>query len=122
MSSIQTLKKDMVILEKTEFTLLRNESEKLAFEVEKLKTQLKDEIQKVSNNVTLDMNLERSRSKEATASVVQQIDLSNQMIKTEVANMKAMLEASKTDTLKYFAATLLGCLTLSLGAFRLFKS
>lgn len=122
MSSIQSLKKDMVILEKTEFTLLRSESEKLALEVAQLKAQLKDEMQKVANNLTLDINLERARAKEANSQTIQQVDHCNQMIKTESANMMAKLEASKTDVLKYFAATILGCLTLSLGVFRIFRS
>ncbi|PIK45528.1 putative mitochondrial calcium uniporter regulator 1 isoform X2 [Apostichopus japonicus] len=122
MSSIHSLKKDMVILEKTEFTLLRSESEKLALEVAQLKTHLKDEIQKVSNNVTLDINLERARSKEASSQALQQVDHCRQEIKTESANMMAKLEASKTDVLKYFAGSILGCLTLSLAVFRIFKS
>ncbi|XP_063971309.1 mitochondrial calcium uniporter regulator 1-like [Lytechinus pictus] len=119
MSRIASVKKDMVILEKSEFSALRSENEKLAIEVNQLRQQLADEIQKLANTVKLDINLERSRSIEMSAGQEQELEKVTQRIRTEVANMTAKLEATKTDMIKYFAGTLLGCLTLGLGFYRI---
>jgi hypothetical protein len=51
----------MVILEKSEFTMLRNETEKQTAEIKQMKSLIKDEISKLQGNVKLDVNLERSR-------------------------------------------------------------
>ncbi|XP_030831271.1 mitochondrial calcium uniporter regulator 1 isoform X1 [Strongylocentrotus purpuratus] len=119
MSHIASVKKDMVILEKSEFSALRSENEKLVIGVNQLRQQLADEIQKLANTVKLDINLERSRSIEMSAGQEQEIESVTQTIRTEVANMTAKLEATKTDMIKYFAGTLLGCVTLGLGFYRI---
>ncbi|KAG2458328.1 MCUR1 regulator, partial [Polypterus senegalus] len=107
MSHIASVKKDMVILEKSEFTALRAENE--------------DEMNKVRSDAIMDMNLEKSRVKEMYAeheknllerrseivelhaeqdkAVTQTI----RKIDTEVAGLKTMLESHKLDTIKYLA-------------------
>ncbi|XP_072168997.1 mitochondrial calcium uniporter regulator 1-like [Diadema setosum] len=119
MSHIASVKKDMVILEKSEFSALRSKNEKLEIEMKQLKQHLADEIQKLANTVKLDINLEKSRSVEMAAGQKQELEKVNQMIRTEVANMTAKLEATKTESFKYFAGTILGCLTLGLGFYRI---
>jgi hypothetical protein len=66
-AQIGSVKKDMVILEKSEFTMLRNETEKQTAEIKQMKSLIKDEISKLQGNVKLDVNLERSRAVEAHA-------------------------------------------------------
>ncbi|CAJ0939848.1 unnamed protein product [Ranitomeya imitator] len=67
MSHIASTKKDMIILEKSEFSALRTENERLKSELEQLKKQSIDEITKVRANNKLDFNLEKSRVKEMYA-------------------------------------------------------
>ncbi|XP_049604820.1 mitochondrial calcium uniporter regulator 1 isoform X2 [Syngnathus scovelli] len=64
MSQIAALKKDMVILEKSEFTTLLTENEKLKIQLWQLKAQLADVMNKVRSDTLLDMNLEKTRVKE----------------------------------------------------------
>ncbi|XP_043574983.1 mitochondrial calcium uniporter regulator 1-like isoform X2 [Chiloscyllium plagiosum] len=64
MSHITAVKKDMIILEKSEFSAIRAANEKLKIELQQLKKQLVDEVVKISSNNKLDMNLEKSRVQE----------------------------------------------------------
>ncbi|KAL6043651.1 hypothetical protein STEG23_016080, partial [Scotinomys teguina] len=64
MSKIANVKKDMVILEKSEFSALRAENEKIKLELHQLKQQVMDEVIKVRTDTKLNFNLEKSRVKE----------------------------------------------------------
>ncbi|KAH0617903.1 hypothetical protein JD844_016626 [Phrynosoma platyrhinos] len=64
MSHIGVVKKDMIILEKSEFSALRAENEKIRLELQQLKKQVTDETSKVRTDSKLDFNLEKSRVKE----------------------------------------------------------
>uniref|UniRef100_A0A8C6MJ60 Mitochondrial calcium uniporter regulator 1 n=1 Tax=Nothobranchius furzeri TaxID=105023 RepID=A0A8C6MJ60_NOTFU len=88
MSKIAAVKKDMVILEKSEFSTLLAENE--------------DVMSKLRSDNSLDINMEKSRAKE----LVEQdrhLTHTNMKIDTEVAGLKTMLEAHKLDTIKYLA-------------------
>uniref|UniRef100_H2LL43 Mitochondrial calcium uniporter regulator 1 n=1 Tax=Oryzias latipes TaxID=8090 RepID=H2LL43_ORYLA len=101
MSQIAAVKKDMIILEKSEFSALLAENE--------------DVIKKVHSDNMLDMNLEKSRVKELglirllfwvfsqTAEQDRHFTETNMKIDTEVAGLKTMLESHKLDTIKYLA-------------------
>ncbi|KAM6373623.1 mitochondrial calcium uniporter regulator 1 isoform 2-T2 [Alca torda] len=64
MSHIGGVKKDMIILEKSEFSALRSENEKIKLELQQIKKQVLDEITKVRADNKLNLNLEKSRVKE----------------------------------------------------------
>uniref|UniRef100_A0A3Q4H2H1 Mitochondrial calcium uniporter regulator 1 n=1 Tax=Neolamprologus brichardi TaxID=32507 RepID=A0A3Q4H2H1_NEOBR len=133
MSQIATVKKDMVILEKSEFSTLLAENE---VQLLQLKVQLADEMQKVQSDKMLDMNLEKSRVKELraehekklletrteimemTAEQERYLTQTNMKIDTEVAGLKTMLESHKLDTIKYLASVFT-CLTVVLGFYRI---
>ncbi|XP_072267776.1 mitochondrial calcium uniporter regulator 1 isoform X2 [Pyxicephalus adspersus] len=137
MSHIASVKKDMIILEKSEFSALRTQNEKVKIELQQLKKQLLDEILKVRANNKLDFNLEKSRVKEMYADnerkllelrteivemhVTQDKGLTQtkRKIDTEVAGLKTMLETHKLDTIKYLAGSVFTCLTIVLGFYRL---
>ncbi|XP_069816270.1 mitochondrial calcium uniporter regulator 1 [Dendropsophus ebraccatus] len=137
MSHIASAKKDMIILEKSEFSALRTENEKLKSELEQLKKQSIDEIAKVRANNKLDFNLEKSRVKEMYADNERKlVELRTEIVEmhsqedraltqtkrkvdTEVAGIKTMLESNKLDTIKYLAGSVFTCLTIALGFYRL---
>ncbi|KAL4000785.1 RAS guanyl-releasing protein 2 [Sarotherodon galilaeus] len=137
MSQIATVKKDMVILEKSEFSTLLAENEKLKVQLLQLKVQLANEMNKVQSDNMLDMNLEKSRVKELkaehekklletrteimemTAEQDRYLTQTNMKIETEVAGLKTMLESHKLDTIKYLAGSVFTCLTVVLGFYRL---
>ncbi|XP_057349633.1 mitochondrial calcium uniporter regulator 1 isoform X3 [Manis pentadactyla] len=123
MSQIANVKKDMIILEKSEFSALRAENE--------------DEMIKVRTDTKLDFNLEKSRVKELyslnerklleiktemVALHAQQdrgVTQTDRKIDTEVAGLKTMLESHKLDNIKYLAGSVFTCLTVALGFYRL---
>ncbi|KAJ6664518.1 hypothetical protein lerEdw1_007175, partial [Lerista edwardsae] len=121
MSRIGVVKKDMIILEKSEFSALRAENEKIKLELQQLKKQVMDEIAKVSTDSKLDFNLEKSRVKELYSlnekkllkmrtEIVElhahqdrALTQTDRKIDTEVAGLKTMLESHKLDNIKYLA-------------------
>ncbi|KAM4029659.1 mitochondrial calcium uniporter regulator 1 isoform 3-T3 [Anomaloglossus baeobatrachus] len=119
MSHIASAKKDMIILEKSEFSALRTENERLKSELEQLKKQSIDEITKVRANNKLDFNLEKSRVKEMHSQQDRALTQTKRKIDTEVAGLKTMLESNKLDTIKYLAGSVFTCLTIVLGFYRL---
>ncbi|XP_035981665.1 mitochondrial calcium uniporter regulator 1 [Fundulus heteroclitus] len=137
MSKIAAVKKDMIILEKSEFSTLLAENEKLKIQLLQLKVQLGDVINKLRSDNILDLNLEKSRVKERktehdkklletrteilemTAEQDRHLTQTNMKIDTEVAGLKTMLEAHKLDTIKYLAGSVFTCLTVVLGFYRI---
>ncbi|RMC16188.1 hypothetical protein DUI87_08402 [Hirundo rustica rustica] len=123
MSHIGGVKKDMIILEKSEFSALRSENE--------------DEITKVRADNKLNLNLEKSRVKELYslnerkllemrteivelhAQQDRALTQTDRKIDTEVADLKTMLESHKLDNIKYLAGSVFTCLTVALGFYRL---
>ncbi|XP_054141107.1 mitochondrial calcium uniporter regulator 1 [Melozone crissalis] len=137
MSHIAGVKKDMIILEKSEFSALRAENEKIKLELQQIKKQLTDEINKVHADNKLNLNLEKSRVKELYslnerkllemrteivelhAQQDRALTQTDRKIDTEVADLKTMLETHKLDNIKYLAGSVFTCLTVALGFYRL---
>ncbi|XP_056289965.1 mitochondrial calcium uniporter regulator 1 isoform X1 [Pseudoliparis swirei] len=137
MSQIAAVKKDMVILEKSEFTTLLAEYEKLKIHIFLFKVQLDDVMNKVRSDTIMDLNLEKSRAKglkvnnekrlletrteimEMTAEQDRHLSQTNMKIDTELAGLKTMLESHKLDTIKYLAGSVFTCLTVVLGFYRI---
>ncbi|XP_075272948.1 mitochondrial calcium uniporter regulator 1 isoform X2 [Opisthocomus hoazin] len=121
MSHIGGVKKDMIILEKSEFSALRSENEKIKLELQQIKKQVMDEITKVRADNKLSLNLEKSRVKELYslnerkllemrteivelhAQQDRALTQTDRKIDTEVADLKTMLESHKLDNIKYLA-------------------
>ncbi|XP_063768181.1 mitochondrial calcium uniporter regulator 1 [Eleginops maclovinus] len=137
MSQIASVKKDMIILEKSEFSTLLAENEKVRNQLLHIKIQLADVMNKVRSDTIIDMNLEKSRAKELkienekmlletrteimemTAEQDRHLTQTNMKIDTEVAGLKTMLESHKLDTIKYLAGSVFTCLTVVLGFYRI---
>ncbi|XP_068787826.1 mitochondrial calcium uniporter regulator 1 isoform X1 [Struthio camelus] len=137
MSHIGGVKKDMIILEKSEFSALRSENEKIKLELLQIKKQVMDEITKVCADNKLNLNLEKSRVKELYslnerkllemrteivelhAQQDRALTQTDRKIDTEVAGLKTMLESHKLDNIKYLAGSIFTCLTVALGFYRL---
>lgn len=136
---LDSIRKDMVILEKSEFANLRSENTKMKRELEHLQNRLKEETQKVRAETQLDINLERSRISdmfteqekklmETTTDIHhKKVDLENDnmeiinKIDLQVASLKTLLESLKLETVIYLAATVFSCLAITLGVYRLWS-
>ncbi|XP_062261374.1 coiled-coil domain-containing protein 90B, mitochondrial [Platichthys flesus] len=136
---LDSIRKDMVILEKSEFANLRSENMKMKRELEQLWNRLKEETQRVRAESKLDINLESSRMSdmfteqekklmETTSEFHhKKVDLENdnmeinKKIDLQVASLKTLLESLKLETVTYLAATVFSCLALALGVYRLWR-
>ncbi|XP_077361552.1 coiled-coil domain-containing protein 90B, mitochondrial [Festucalex cinctus] len=139
MAHLDAIRKDMVILEKSDFANLRSENIKMKRELEQLQNQLKEESEKVRAETKLDINLERSRVSdmfteqdrklmEANTEFHQKrAELEHDNMETSkkmdlrVASLKTVLESLKLETIRYLAATVFSCLAIALGVYRLWR-
>uniref|UniRef100_A0A3Q4MZ96 Coiled-coil domain containing 90B n=1 Tax=Neolamprologus brichardi TaxID=32507 RepID=A0A3Q4MZ96_NEOBR len=126
MAHLDSVRKDMVILEKSEFANLRSENtvRRLSFFSLIMMAETK-----------LDINLERSRVSdmfteqekklmEATSDFHHKVTTTaaiNRKLDLQVASLKTLLESLKLQTIRYLAATLFSGLAVALGLYRLWK-
>ncbi|XP_062983929.1 coiled-coil domain-containing protein 90B, mitochondrial [Elgaria multicarinata webbii] len=139
MAHLDSIRKDMVILEKSEFANLRAENEKMKIELDQVKQQLLNETSQIRAENKLDINLERSRVTdmftdqdkklmEATTEFHQKdsgtnsnvTEVSNK-IDAEIAALKTLMESNKLGTIRYLAASVFTCLAIALGFYRFWK-
>ncbi|CAL8307022.1 unnamed protein product [Gadus morhua 'NCC'] len=139
LAHLDAVRKDMVILEKSEFANLRSENEKMKRELNQLKSSLTEESQRVRAEAKLDINLERSRVSDMFTEQEKKLleantefhrkkaDLdhdameTNKKIDLDVASLKTLLESLKLETVRYLAASVFSCLTIALGFYWLWK-
>uniref|UniRef100_A0A8C6F7V4 Mitochondrial calcium uniporter regulator 1 n=1 Tax=Monodon monoceros TaxID=40151 RepID=A0A8C6F7V4_MONMO len=113
MSQIANVKKDMIILEKSEFSALRSENEKIKLELHQLKQQV---MYSLNERKLLEVKTEMVSLHAQQDRAITQTD---RKIDTEVAGLKTMLESHKLDNIKYLAGSVFTCLTVALGFYRL---
>ncbi|XP_062949529.1 coiled-coil domain-containing protein 90B, mitochondrial isoform X2 [Cynocephalus volans] len=139
MAHLDSIRKDMVILEKSEFANLRAENEKMKIELDQVKQQLINETSRIRADNKLDINLERSRVTdmftdqekqlmEATTEFTRKdtqtksiISETSNKIDTEIASLKTLMESNKLETIRYLAASVFTCLAIALGIYRIWK-
>uniref|UniRef100_A0A6I8NIH9 Coiled-coil domain containing 90B n=1 Tax=Ornithorhynchus anatinus TaxID=9258 RepID=A0A6I8NIH9_ORNAN len=139
MAHLDSIRKDMVILEKSEFANLRAENEKMKIELDQVKRQLINETSRIRADNKLDINLERSRVTdlftdqekklmEATTEFTKKdtrtksvISETSNKIDTEIASLKTLMESNKLETIRYLAASVFTCLAIALGFYRFWK-
>ncbi|KAI4795442.1 coiled-coil domain-containing protein 90B, mitochondrial isoform X1 [Pseudochaenichthys georgianus] len=138
-SHLDSIRKDMVILEKSDFANLRSENSKMKRELEQIQNRLKEESRKVRAETKLDINLESSRMADVFSDQEKKLleassdfhhkkaDLEhdnmeiNRKIDLQVASLKTLLESLKLETVRYLAATVFSCLAIALGVYRLWR-
>ncbi|KAM9780866.1 coiled-coil domain-containing protein 90B, mitochondrial [Syngnathus typhle] len=139
MAHLDAIRKDMVILEKSDFANLRSENIKMKRELEHLQNRLKEESEKVRAETKLDINLERSRVSDMFTEQERKLmetntefhqkrtELEHDNMETSkkmdlrVASLKTVLESLKLETIRYLAATVFSCLAIALGVYRLWR-
>lgn len=139
MAHLDSIRKDMVILEKSEFASLRSENVKMKTELEQIKNRLLEESQKIKADAKLDINLERSRVtdmftdqekklmevttefQKKNAEINSDTAETSRKIDIQVASLKTLLESLKLQTVRYLAACIFTCLAIALGFYRLWK-
>ncbi|BFZ13033.1 hypothetical protein BsWGS_16072 [Bradybaena similaris] len=119
MSEIVSVKKDMTLLQKSEFSSLKTETEKISIELSQVRGHMNDEIVKLKGQFSLDINLERGRAIEAHAENEKKLQQLHNKIETEIANLKTIYEVYRNDVFKYAGGTVIAVGGLILGVLRL---
>ncbi|XP_006897366.1 PREDICTED: LOW QUALITY PROTEIN: coiled-coil domain-containing protein 90B, mitochondrial-like, partial [Elephantulus edwardii] len=139
MAHLDSIRNDMLILEKSEFANRRAENEKRKMELDQVKQQLINETSRIRADDKLDINLERSRVidiftdqekklTEVTTEFIKKdsrtrsvISETSNKIDTEIASLKTLMESNKLETICYLAASVFTCLAIALGLYRFWK-
>lgn len=108
------LKGELQTMDKSEFTSLKKEQEKLRTDLTNLKNRLKEEITKNQASVRLDLNLEKGRIREESSQHELRIEDTYSRIDEEVSNMKMQIKTVKTQVLQWLMGVSTGTLALLL--------
>ncbi|KAG2178231.1 hypothetical protein INT43_003484 [Umbelopsis isabellina] len=116
-----SLKSEIQLLEKNDFTMMRAENERLQGEIEKLRQRLREEITRTQANVRLDLNLEKGRIRDEASGQEIKIKETDTRIESEIAGLRTQMEAIKFQILQYMVGTITGAGALILAYLRMFR-
>lgn len=114
------LRSELLSADSTEGNTTKASHEKLANDITKLSSRLRDEIGRTQASVRLDLNLEKGRIREEASSQDMKIKETETRIEQEVATLREKLEQVKFQTLQWVVGVCTGITALMLGAWRLF--
>ncbi|XP_039264834.1 mitochondrial calcium uniporter regulator 1-like [Styela clava] len=138
-SQLAILRRDMMIMEKTDFTELVTKIERITSELEQLRRTTKDEITKISSDLTLDFNLEKGKVKdmhldhlravedkhakifEKINNIEKELQNVRSYINTENASLQTLFERYKSDSVKVAFGAIATCMTIVLGFYRIWS-
>ncbi|KAK4345417.1 hypothetical protein RND71_035593 [Anisodus tanguticus] len=102
------------------FSLQQRETEKLRNDIEKMRSELRYEVDKLTAGQRLDLNLERGRIRdELTNQNAETTNLTNKLDR-EIHALRAQIEASKYEVIKYCIGTLVSISAVGLAVLRLY--
>lgn len=101
------------------FSLLQHETEKLKSDIEKMRSELRYEIDKVTAGQRLDLNLERGRIRDELANQNQETGNLTNKLDREIHALRAHMEAAKYDVIKYCIGTLVSISAVGLAVLRI---
>ncbi|CAK8539971.1 unnamed protein product [Lathyrus sativus] len=101
------------------FSLLQLETEKLRNDIEKMRSELRYEIDKVTAGQRLDLNLERGRIREELTNQNAETNNLTNKLDREIHALRAQLEAAKYDVIKYCIGTLVSISAVGLAVLRI---
>ncbi|XP_065004374.1 uncharacterized protein LOC135636547 isoform X2 [Musa acuminata AAA Group] len=101
------------------FALLQRETEKLRVDIDKMRSELRYEIDKVTAGQRLDLNLERGRIRDELAKQNAETTELTTKLDMEIHALRAQLEAAKYDVIKYCIGTLVSISAVGLAVVRI---
>ncbi|ODQ57200.1 hypothetical protein WICANDRAFT_36272 [Wickerhamomyces anomalus NRRL Y-366-8] len=113
------LRGELQTIDRSEFTAIQSENERLRNDLEKLRTRIREEITKSNAGVRLDLNLEKGRIREEGSQHESHISEINTRIDQEVANMKMQIDGVKTQVMQWLIGVCTGTFALVLAYVRL---
>ncbi|KAG6397417.1 protein FMP32, mitochondrial-like [Salvia hispanica] len=101
------------------FSMLQHEMEKIKNDIEKMRSELRYEIDKVTAGQRLDLNLERGRIRDELNNQNQETTNLTTKLDREIHTLRAQLEAAKYDVIKYCIGTLASVSAVGLAVIRI---
>ncbi|KAH6810219.1 coiled-coil 90B-like protein [Perilla frutescens var. frutescens] len=101
------------------FSMLQHEMEKVKNDIEKMRSELRYEIDKVTAGQRLDLNLERGRIRDELNNQNQETTNLTTKLDREIHTLRAQLEAAKYDVIKYCIGTLASVSAVGLAVIRI---
>lgn len=98
---------------------MSKDTERLQAQLDKFKADIKHEVDKLTANQKLDLNLERGRLRDELQQVRDRVMNLNSAMEREVNLVRTQMESSKSDTLKWVVVTVGGLLGAGFAAIRL---
>ncbi|KAJ6802271.1 protein FMP32, mitochondrial-like [Iris pallida] len=118
-ANLSKFKSEVQSSQEHHFSLLQRETEKLRVDIEKMRSELRYEIDKVTAGQRLDLNLERGRIRDELAKQnAETTDLTTKLDR-EIHALRAQLEAAKYDVIKYCIGTLVSISAVGLAIIRI---
>ncbi|KAL4808559.1 peptide N-acetyl-beta-D-glucosaminyl asparaginase amidase A-domain-containing protein [Aspergillus unguis] len=108
------LRSELLNADSTEAQLTRSSHEKIAADLAKLNSRLRDEIGRTQASVRLDLNLEKGRIREEANSQEMRIKETETRIEQEVAGLRERVEAVKFSTLQWLIKAIMLLLLCSI--------
>ncbi|GAB2279487.1 hypothetical protein Dimus_014126 [Dionaea muscipula] len=106
-SNLSKFKSEVKSSQEHHFALLKRETEKLQGDIDKMRNELRYEIDKVTAGQRLDLNLEKGRIRDELANQnAETTNLTNKLDR-EIHALRAQMEAAKYDVVKYCVGTLI---------------
>ncbi|KAH7517747.1 hypothetical protein FEM48_Zijuj09G0097100 [Ziziphus jujuba var. spinosa] len=118
-SNLSNFKSEVKSLQEHNFSMLQRETEKLHGDIEKMRSELRYELDRVTAGQRLDLNLERGRIRDELANQnAETTNLTNKLDR-EIHALRAHVEASKYDVIKYCIGTLVSISAVGLAVIRI---
>ncbi|CAN8271364.1 unnamed protein product [Cochlearia groenlandica] len=118
-SNLSKFKSEVKSSQEHHFTVLQRETEKLRGDIEKMRSELRYEIDKVTAGQRLDLNLERGRIRDELANQNSETTNLTNKLDREIHALRAQLETSKYEVIKYCIGTLVSISAIGLAVLRI---
>lgn len=119
-ANLSKFKSEVQSSQEHHFSLLQRETEKLRNDIEKMRSELRYEVDKLTAGQRLDLNLERGRIRDELANQnAETTNLTNKLDR-EIHALRAQIEAAKYEVIKYCIGTLVSISAVGLAVLRLY--
>uniref|UniRef100_A0A0E0HVC2 DUF1640 domain-containing protein n=2 Tax=Oryza TaxID=4527 RepID=A0A0E0HVC2_ORYNI len=119
MQKAEMLQESNISKFKSQVQSSQRETEKLRGDIDKMRSELKYEIDKVTAGQRLDLNLERGRIRDELAKQNEETTELTTKLDKEIHSLKAQLEAAKYDVIKYCIGTIVSISAVGLAVLRI---
>ncbi|RAL49334.1 unnamed protein product [Cuscuta campestris] len=119
-ANISKFKSSVQSSQEHHFSLLQRETEKLLNDIEKMRSELRYEVDKLTAGQRLDLNLERGRIRDELAKHNAETTNLTSKLDREIQELRAQLEAAKYEVIKYCIGTLVSISAVGLAVARVY--